>query len=294
MIITGRGRRGKPPEINILKISLLLCCGLLLTVIQALSTELMLPKVYSEQVDISGWLMSEKLDGVRGYWDGKQMLSKNGNEFYPPEEFTRNLPPFPLEGELWGGRGSFEQTIGIVKKKQPHDGWLQLKFAIFDVPQVPGGFTERMAEAVEWFTANPSTCAFVIPQTAIRDQAHMQLELQRIEELGGEGLIVRKPDSLYAAGRSPEILKVKNYSDAEATVVAHLPGKGRNEGRLGSLLVEIEGGTQFKIGSGFSDTERETPPTIGAVITYKYYGTYQSGIPKFPSFMRIRQDQDLQ
>ena len=88
-------------------------------------------------------------------------------------------------------------------------------------------------------------------------------------------------------------LKVKNYQDAEARVVAHLPGKGRNEGRLGSLLVKSDGGKQFKIGSGFSDAERQSPPALGAYITFKYYGKYQSGIPRFPSFMRIRQDSGL-
>ena len=272
---------------------LLIYYGLLSVTARATAIDLMLPQAYAEQINVSGWLMSEKFDGVRGYWNGKQMLSKNGNKFHPPAEFIRNLPPFHLEGELWGGRGTFEQTVGIVKKQQPHTGWLQIKFAIFDVPQTPGGFTERMVKAEDWFSTHPSAYAFVIPQIPVQDQEAMQQELQRIEELGGEGLIVRKPDALYATGRSPEILKVKNYQDAEAAVVRHLPGQGRNVGRLGSLLVELKSGTQFKIGSGFSDAERENPPPIGAVVTFKYYGNYQSGLPKFPSFLRIRHDQEL-
>ena len=271
---------------------LLFCCGLSLTT-QSHAAGLMLPKVYMGQVDVAGWLMSEKLDGVRGYWDGKQLLSKNGKIFYPPAAFVRNLPPFPLEGEIWGGRGSFEQTIGIVKKQHPHSGWLQLKFAIFDIPKTDGGFTQRLNKANNWFANHPSAYAFVILQTKVRDRAQLEQELQRIEELGGEGLIVRKPHARYRAGRNAEILKVKNYQDAEAKVVAHLPGKGRNTGRLGSMLVELDNGRQFKIGSGFSDTERASPPAIGAIITFKFYGSYQSGIPKFPSFLRIRQDQGL-
>lgn len=284
--------QGSPPAMLSKIVWLLLCCGLLLTA-PSRAAELMLPQVYAEQVDVSGWLMSEKLDGVRGYWDGKQLLSKNGNVFYPPAEFVRNLTPFPLEGELWGGRGSFEQTVAIVKKRQPHNGWLQLKLAIFDVPKVPGGFTGRITKADDWFAAHPSAYAFVIPQTKVRDAEDLQQELARIEKIGGEGLIVRKPDAHYAAGRSAEILKVKNYQDAEALVVAHLPGKKRNEGRLGSLLVELDDGIQFKIGGGFSDAERESPPPIGTVVTFKFYGRYQSGIPKFPTFLRIRPDQDL-
>ena len=270
----------------------LLYCGVLLST-PVHANDLMLPEVYTEQVDVSGWLMSEKLDGIRGYWDGKQLLSKNGNVFSPPAAFVRDLPPFPVEGEIWGGRGSFEQTVGIVKKEEPHNGWLQLKLAIFDVPKAPGGFTQRIAKAKEWFAAHPSEYAFVIPQLRVRNREDLQQHLAQIEKLGGEGLIVRKPDADYAAGRSTEILKVKNYQDAEAKVLGHLPGQGRNEGRLGSLLVELEDGIQFKIGGGFSDAERESPPPVGTVVTFKFYGKYQSGIPKFPSFLRIRQDQDL-
>ncbi len=273
-------------------IRLLLCCGLLITV-PSNAADLMLPEVYENQVDVSGWLMSEKLDGVRGYWDGKQLLSKKGNAFSPPAAFIHGLPPFPLEGELWAGRRTFEQTIAIVKKQHPHNGWLQLKLAIFDVPKAPGGFTERMAKATEWFAAHPSAYAFIIPQTEVRNAAELQRQLTRIEKLGGEGLIVRKADAPYTAGRCAEILKVKNYQDAEARVVALLPGKNRNKGRLGALLVELDNGIQFKIGSGFSDAEREVPPPVGSVITFKFYGKYQSGIPKFSAFLRIREDNDL-
>jgi len=253
----------------------------------------MLPKVYSEQVDVCGWLMSEKLDGVRGYWDGQQLFSKNGHPLNPPPEFIRELPDFPLEGELWGGRGTFAQTAGIVRRKQPDDGWLQLRFAIFDVPAASGGFTQRIEIVQNWFAVHPSVYAFVIPQVIVPDSEYLLQELQRIEKLGGEGLIVRKPDAFYSAGRSIEILKVKSYQDDEATVIAHLPGKGRNAGRLGSLLVELKNGQQFKLGSGFSDDERNNPPAIGVVITFKFYGKYPSGIPKFPSFLRVREDISL-
>lgn len=294
MEFAGRNRRlGSLGKIRLI-IVLLACCGLLLSAVAAVAaTGPMLPEVYEGQVDVSGWLMSEKLDGVRGAWDGRQLRSKNGHLFHPPAPFIRDLPPFPLEGELWGGRGSFEQTVATVAREHPHGGWLQLKFAIFDVPQAPGAFTDRLARARKWFASHPSPYAFIIPKIPVRDRDHLQQELRRIEAHGGEGLIVRKPDALYAAGRSPEILKVKSYEDAEATVVAHLPGQGRNEGRLGSLLVELEDGTRFRIGTGFSDAERESPPPVGAVITFKHYGKYRSGIPKFPSFMRIRRDEGL-
>lgn len=262
--------------------------ALLCLPLNAHALEIMLAQVYTDGIEVGGWLMSEKLDGVRGYWDGRQMLSKNGNRLYPPVAFTRTLPPFPLEGELWGGRGTFEKTVSIVKKRQPHDGWLELQFGIFDVPQAAGGFLQRLEKAKNWFSDHPSRFAFVIEQKSIRNAEELNVELKRVEALGGEGLMVRAPDALYAKGRSREILKVKSYLDTEAVVIGHSQGKGRNQGRLGSLLVELPDSIRFKIGTGLSDALRDNPPPVGSTITFKYYGLYASGIPKFPSFLRIR------
>lgn len=255
--------------------------------------DLMLPQVYDDTVEVKGWLMSEKLDGVRGYWNGEQLLSKNGNLLYPPQEFIKNFPPFPMEGELWGGHGTFEKTVSTVTQNQANNGWLQLHFAIFDVPQAQGEFVHRLEKLTRWFDQHPSIFAYIIPQTIVENKTHLINELKRIETLGGEGLIVRKPDGLYNNGRSAEILKVKSFFDTEATVLAHIQGKGKNQNRLGSLLVEQPDGIRFKIGGGFSDDEREIPPPVGSIITFKYYGFYQSGIPKFPSFLRIRTDTSL-
>jgi len=259
----------------------------------AASPGMMLPQADDGEGDISGWWMSEKLDGVRGYWDGQRLWSKNGRLFHPPPAFVAGLPGMALEGELWGGRGTFERTVSIVQRAQPHDGWLGLRFAVFDAPAGSGPFSERIARAKEWFAAHPSEYAFVISQQPVSDREALQEELRRVEALGGEGLIVRDPEALYRAGRSAEILKVKSCADAEATVVGHIAGQGANLGRLGSLLVELPDGTRFKIGTGFSTAEREDPPPLGAVVTFKYYGRYLSGVPKFASFLRIRRDQGL-
>ncbi|MFO7766249.1 MAG: DNA ligase [Pelovirga sp.] len=272
----------------------LLCLSLLLFIIPAAAAfEPMLPQTYTTHTAVAGWWMSEKLDGIRAYWDGSTLYSKNGTRLAPPPEFTADLPPFPLEGELWGGRNTFEQTASIVMRQQAHAGWLTLRLAVFDVPAASGPFHQRIKQADSWFDQHPSPYAFVIDQFVVENYAHLQQELKRIEGLGGEGLIVRDPDSAYQGGRSPHILKVKQSYDAEATVIAHLPGQGRNSGRLGALLVKGDNGVEFRIGSGLSDAERDHPPAIGTVITYQYYGHYSSGIPKFPSYLRLRSDQEL-
>ena len=276
--------------------SVVLLIGLLFlfTPLNVHALEIMLPRVYSRGMDVSGWLMSEKLDGVRGYWDGRQLLSKNGHPFHPPQTFTRDFPPFALEGELWGGRGNFQKTVSIVREQQPSKSWLQLHFAIFDVPRKPGGFLQRLQKAKNWFADHPSRYAFVIPQVIVENTRQLETELKRVETLGGEGLIVRKADAPYINGRSGEILKVKSYFDMEAVVIAHIGGKGRNRGRLGSLLVELpDSPVRFRIGTGFSDEQRIHPPAIGAIVTFKYYGFYASGRPKFPSFLRVRTDSGL-
>lgn len=252
----------------------------------------MLPLVYGQQ-EVAGWWMSEKLDGVRGYWDGRHLYSRGGHRLAPPDEFVAGFPPFPLEGELWAGRGRFEQAVSIVGREENHDGWKKLTFGIFDVPEEPGPFRSRLARIRGWLERHPSPYAFVIDQIEVRGREHLLRELQRVEKAGGEGLIVRDPEAVYRAGRSPAILKVKSFRDGEATVIAHLPGTGRNEGRMGALLVEGDDGRRFRIGSGFSDAVRERPPPLGTVVTYKYYGRYQSGLPRFPAFLRVRPDSGL-
>jgi len=72
-------------------------------------------------------------------------------------------------------------------------------------------------------------------------------------------------------------------------VISHIAGKGKYQDMLGSLLVEMPVGLQFRIGSGFTDQQRSNPPAIGKTITYTYHGKTQKGIPKFASFLRIRE-----
>ena len=261
--------------------------------VSAAAFEPLLPQVYDENCVIDGWLMSEKLDGVRGYWDGARLWSKQGHLLQPPAAFTAGWPSFPLEGEIWGGRSTFATTAAILKRAPGNRGWLQLQFAIFDLPAAPGPFIERLDLARSWFRSNPAKHAFVIPQRPVADRAELRDELRRIEALGGEGLVVRDPAAPYAAGRRPEILKVKSSLDAEALVVGQLPGRGRLSGMLGALQVELPDGTRFKLGSGFSDAERRDPPPLGATITFRHFGYYPSGIPKFPVFVRVRADQRL-
>ena len=251
--------------------------------------ELALAHSWEEKIDIKGWWMSEKLDGVRGYWTGSRMVSRSGKPFNIPLWFTEDFPSTPLDGELWLGREQFSELVSIVRRNDAGNKWKKVHYYIFDAPGIEGPFEKRITYAKKWFTSHPDSYAKVLKQEVCQGEEHLKERLKEVESLGGEGLMLRKPESLYFKGRTKELLKVKTFKDTEAVVIRHLPGKGRNEGRLGSLLVRLPNGIEFAIGSGLSDVERENPPPVGSTITFKYYGLTKIGVPRFASFLRIRE-----
>ena len=250
----------------------------------------MLADQWDKKEDVKGWWMSEKLDGVRGYWTGEALVSRSGNPFHVPKWFTRNFPSTPLDGELWLGRQQFSELVSIVRTETTDTGWKKVRYMIFDVPQAEGGFEDRINFAHRWFGQHPNPHIEVVQQEVCESKESLQKKLTEIESFGGEGIMLRRANSPYTVGRSSDLLKVKSFADAEAIVIGHLPGLGRNAKRLGALLVKLPDGVQFKIGTGFSDRERDKPPPIGSTITFKYYGLNKSGVPRFASFLRIREE----
>jgi DNA ligase-1 len=251
---------------------------------------LLLANVWTPSIDPTGWWMSEKYDGLRGYWDGKKLWSRNGNAIHAPDNFLAELPAdIALDGELWMGRGKFEETMSTVLSQRPDERWRQVRFMIFDAPQAKGTFEQRM-QFVKTTLPAKNESVKPVPQERCTGAAQLIAERDRIVKLGGEGLMLRKPESDYEAGRSPTLLKVKPHDDAEATVIAHLPEKGKLAGKLGSLRVRTADGREFSLGNGFTDAQRESPPPVGAIVTYRYRGLTSKGMPRFPAFLRVRKD----
>lgn len=249
----------------------------------------MLANVYQQQVDVADYWISEKLDGVRGYWDGERLLTRAGNLVNAPEWFTAGWPDVPLDGELWLGRGRFAETSGIVRTETPVDAeWRRMKFMVFDLPAHAGNFTQRL-QAMNTILARAGVAWLrPIEQFRVADHAALASELQAVVAAGGEGLMLHRADSRYQSGRSDDLLKFKPYRDAEARVIAHLPGKGKYRGMLGALLVERPDGLRFKLGTGFTDAQRADPPALGSWVTYRYSGLTRNGIPRFARFLRVR------
>lgn len=244
------------------------------------------------QTDLSGWWISEKLDGVRAYWDGSKFLSRQGNEFMAPDWFVDGLPATPLDGELWMDRKAFQKTISIVRRQDRSEHWKGIRYVVFDSPAQTTPFEDRIASLKAQFEKQHAF-AQLLEHSICESTSHLKEELARVEALGGEGLMVRQPGSKYEIGRSSTLLKIKTFHDAEATVIAIQDGKGKHKGRMGALVVELPDGTQFSVGTGFSDKERESPPEVGALVTFRYQELTDGGVPRFPSYVRRATDKEF-
>jgi DNA ligase-1 len=243
--------------------------------------------------DPTGWWMSEKLDGVRAYWDGEAFVSRLGNRFVAPDWFTADLPADTLDGELWVDRKKFQKTISVVRSGDGGSAWREVSYVVFDAPNARGGFEDRLAHVQKVLARAGAPYARSHAHVRCDGLEHLRAELARVEALGGEGLMLRQPGSEYVVGRSTTLLKVKTFQDAEARVVDYAPGTGKHKGRVGALVVELPGGKRFSIGTGLSDAEREAPPKIGAVVGFRYQELSEDGVPRFPSYVGERIDVEL-
>lgn len=252
---------------------------------------LMLANVYHQGISLEEYWVSEKYDGVRGYWDGEKLLTRAGTPIASPPWFTRGWPKEPLDGELWAGRGKFNEASATVRQQAPDDAaWRQMRFMVFDLPAHPAPFSERIPALYAIIARLNLPWVHSVVQCRVPDHASLQRLLERSVAHGGEGLMLHRGASLYRAERNDDLLKLKLHEDAEATVIAHIPGQGKYTGLMGALLVEMPGGQRFRLGSGFSDAQRLTPPPVGALVTYRYRGFHPSGIPRFASFIRLRDE----
>lgn len=252
---------------------------------------ILLANVYRDGIDVSQYLVSEKLDGVRAVWDGKMLRFRSGNEVHAPDWFLEGLPRQPLDGELWLGRGSFERLSGIVRREVPDDAeWRQVRYMVFELPDGAGSFRQRSERIVAIVRQANVPWLGAIEQTSTVNPKILQKMLSDVVKAGGEGLMLHRADAPYETGRSDTLLKLKPFLDAEAEVIGYLPGKGRYAGMMGALRVRAADGRIFSLGTGFSEAQRKNPPPIGAVVTYRYRQLTSGGLPRFASFMRLREE----
>jgi DNA ligase 1 len=248
----------------------------------------MLANVYHAGVALNDYWVSEKYDGVRGYWDGEKLLTRSGAVIPAPAWFTANLPHTPMDGELWSGRGQFELASATVRQQPASDeAWRHIRYMVFDVPGQPGTFDKRIPALERLVAQVDQPWVQVVRQFKVANEADLYRQLDEIVRSGGEGLALHRGASLYHAGRNGDLLKLKPYDDAEAKVVGYTPGQGKYDGMMGALLVEMPDGTRFRIGTGFTDAQRDDPPPMGSMVTFRYQGMTSGGKPRFARFMRV-------
>jgi len=253
------------------------------------SDKVMLAKPWTPTLNPAHYLVSEKLDGVRALWDGQQLLFRSGRPIAAPSWFVAGLPAVALDGELWMGRHTFDALSGAVRKEVPLDAqWRALRYMVFDVPSLRRPFEERAAQIKEVVAAARQPWLEAVEQNRVFDAVALQARLNRVVAEGGEGLVLHRADALWEAGRSDALRKLKAEPDEEGLVVSHVAGGGKYAGRMGALVVETPEGRRFLLGTGFTDAQRTNPPALGSVVTYRYRDRTVSGLPKFASFLRIR------
>jgi DNA ligase-1 len=250
----------------------------------------MLANLYHDDIVLSEYWVSEKFDGVRAYWDGEKLLTRGGERIMAPTWFTAGWPSASLDGELWVARGQFSAAVSIVRQQPASDEqWRTIKFMAFDLPNHGGTFNERNIALKQIVALINQPWLLQVSQNKVANKTGLHAELLRVTNNGGEGLVLHRGSSLYQAVRNDDLLKLKLFDDAEATVVKHLAGRGKFTGMLGALEVVNATGLHFELGTGFSDEERRHPPPIGCLVTFRFNGLNEkSGVPRFARFMRIR------
>jgi DNA ligase-1 len=239
-------------------------------------------------VDPDGFLVSEKYDGVRAFWDGRRLRTRGGNGIAAPGWFTQGLPREALDGELWAGRGRFQALSGAVRRGTPRDEeWQRITYMAFDLPGAPGPFSARAERLATLGQAIDRPGFQAVEQRRVHSRAALQRWLDEVLAGGGEGLMLHRADALATTGRSPVLQKLKREHDAEARVLGSVPGRGRHLGRMGALRVVTPGGQVFLLGTGFSDAEREAPPAPGSIVSYRHRGHTEAGLPRFATFLRV-------
>jgi len=265
------------------------CAALLPSAGAQESPSLLLANTVRADTDVTQYLVSEKLDGVRAFWDGRRLRTRQGNIINAPEWYVEKFPARQLDGELWAGRGRFEELSGFVRKEKPVDEeWLQVRYMIFELPEAPGDFRERVRAMRQIVGEASVPWLQVVEQSEVGSRKELDRKLALVVREGGEGLMLHRADALYSSGRSDVLLKMKPIHDAEATVIGHIPGKGKYRGVTGALRVRTEDGVEFNLGSGLSDALRRNPPPVGTIITYRYRELTSRGVPRFASYYRIR------
>lgn len=246
-----------------------------------------LPLLQEEAFALGYYWVSEKLDGIRALWTGKELLTRKGKRISAPEWFIRGLPNYSIGGELWAGRGRFNFVQRTVLDNVPNRrDWSEIRFMLFELPNGVQGYRQHYLQLLKLVDSLQSQHVHVIKQRAVSSYSELVELLDHIEEIGGEGLMLRKVDTDQIVVTKP--VKIKKHMDSEGTVIAYKNGNGKYDGLVGALILKLDNGKVLSVGSGLSDKIRANPPALGELVTFRYNGYTSNGLPRFARFLRVR------
>ncbi len=270
----------------------------------------MLAHKYNEDKADYPAFIQPKLDGVRCLFTAKGAFSRANNQFMNVEHIEQALKPFfaknpttVLDGELYnhGLKDDFEKIISLVKKKKPTDNDRAeaaelVQYHIYDVASMTiGTYTDRYLFILAEKSLKNKPCLQVIDNNLVLDFDDAIVMHKKNLKLGYEGSMYRTPSGKYKGTRSWDLMKFKDFHDAEATIVDFVAGKGKRTGTLGKFIMQDDEGVEFGCppGKGYdydalAEMLENAAQYVGQLATFTYFERTKAGSYRHPHYKCLR------
>jgi DNA ligase-1 len=267
-----------------------------------MSSSVTLASKYDPEIhgtDLTNFLYSSKIDGMRCFWCTKTetLYTRNNNKINIPPEWGNELKRLnlPIDGELYSS--NFSTTMSICRKKKCNiKEWENVGLFVFDLILYKETYIERYFKLKDIISL-PFFISIVKHLTFSKTSCLSQKHNKAVEQ-GFEGLMIRRKNSYYEHSRSKNnLLKVKKFETVDAKVIGHQKGNpdGRYSHCMGALLLKTEENIDVFVGSGFNDDQRNNYKTyfpIGCIIEFKYFEKTKDNKYRFPIFVTRRFDKE--
>jgi len=271
----------------------------------------MLAHKYNEDKAEYPAFIQPKLDGVRCLFTAKGAFSRANNQFMNVEHIEQALKPFfaknptaILDGELYNHelKDDFEKIISLVKKRKPtNNDRLEaaelVEYHVYDVASMTiAGYATRLnylnSDVFKGFATWP--IMQVDTQVAHDFDDATNFHAKHLK-LGYEGSIYRSWSGKYKGTRSWDLMKFKDFHDAEATIIGYEIGKGKREGTLGKFIMKDYDGNEFGCppGKGYNYKDlanmlENIHDYIGQWATFTYFERTKAGSYRHPHYKCLR------
>ena len=248
-----------------------------------------------------------KLDGVRCLFTAEGAFSRTGKQFMNVQHIEQELKSFfscfptaVLDGELYnhGLKDDFEKIISLVRKTKPtaehrEEAAQLVQFHLYDRADLKYAlYCNRLAHLISF---KYTTSVVSVDTKVVMDYDEALKQHKKNLKLGYEGSIYRSYEGKYKGTRSWDLMKFKDFDDAEATIVGYEMGKGKRQGTLGKFIMQDDEGIVFGCppGKGYdykdlADMGENIHDYIGQRATFTYFQRTKAGSYRHPLYKCIR------